>query len=86
MSNVASDFSAVAFPNPTEGKFQILGLEYEKIKEMYLTNAAGMALSIRSELNDGQMPQFDLSGNPAGMYFLTIVTAKARWTVKVALK
>ncbi len=86
VSNVASDFSAVAFPNPTEGKFQILGLEDEKIKEMHLTNAAGMALSIRSELNDGQMPLFDLSGNPAGMYFLTIVTAKARWTVKVALK
>ena len=48
----------------------------EKIKEMYLTNAAGMALSIRSELNDGQMPLFDLSGNPAGIYFHPIAPGR----------
>ncbi len=84
--NVASNFSAIAFPNPTEGKFQILGLEDEKIKEIHLTNAAGMALPIRSEFQNGQAAQLDLSDYPAGMYFLTMVTAKARWTVKVILK
>ena len=81
LSNTAiQPFSCDLFPNPTPGMFTV------QIKEPVKTHATLLTINgvilEEKDIADGQAT-FDLSGQPAGIYFLEIGSSEERQTWKV---
>jgi hypothetical protein len=83
MTDAASHTLWTAFPNPTEGKFQLSGLERGSIRKVCVTNAAGVVIPVECDWQNGTNPEIDLGSFPAGMYFVAVWTKGAMVSLKV---
>jgi hypothetical protein len=61
-----------AYPNPTEGKFQLSGLTHGSIRKICVTNPSGAVIPVECDWQNGRNPEIDLGSFPAGMYFVTV--------------
>jgi len=70
----------LAFPNPTDGKFQLrTGMDFPPETSVSVYDELGKLLTKR-QLTDGH---FDLSGYPAGTYYLHIINGSLEKTLSV---
>lgn len=74
-------FFAELQPNPTTGVFSVLG---DNLKQAEMVNALGQ--QITSVSNYSNRIFLDLSGQPAGVYFVTITDQEGRKCIKKMVK
>jgi hypothetical protein len=65
--------SITVFPNPTTGKFTVEGLDMSRTASLEVRNVMGEEV-MRSDIT-GVSSEIDLSSQPDGIYFMTIMTA-----------
>lgn len=72
------------FPNPTEGRFQLLGeAPFSSAIQYRLTDVSGRLLD-QTALNQGENAQsFDLSAQSSGIYYLTLLGPDAQLTFPI---
>ena len=72
MTDVApmADDGFFSYPNPTDGKL-LLGLPGRHFREIKIFSASGML--VHTEYTDRSRLDIDLSGQPAGIYFLRVM-------------
>lgn len=78
--NVGESVSVV-YPNPTEGQFTVQG---EGIRQVEVHNTHGQC--ILTQLAGGNSLTIDLSGQPAGIYFIKVTDKDGRKCVKKMVK
>ncbi len=80
------DISVKAYPNPTRGKV-ILEIDASNVDqlEVFVTNIAGQQI-IRTEYQSTKLLEIDLSGNTAGMYYISTIISDKRYINKIVLK
>ena len=82
------EFSVNAFPSPTSGRLQVeVTLERATPATVHLTDLSGRTLSTRTSAQPAtrHVAEFDLTGNPGGLYLLR-VEAGGQHTVQKVLK
>jgi len=72
------------YPNPTTGKVTLTGYDLANA-EVTLINNLGQTLNVLSERSDTEI-QFDLTNQPSGIYFVTVIKNGIRWTEKLILQ
>ncbi|PHI19791.1 hypothetical protein CEQ90_11235 [Lewinellaceae bacterium SD302] len=84
--NTADELASLSvFPNPTSGQLQLrLELAREREVQVQVLNQFGQRLAFRDLGRQWQLNEsFDLSGQPAGVYFLQVYSEGVQRTVRV---
>ena len=72
---------AMVFPNPSDGVFNVLLRDVNTSVQLMITNITGRV--VYSALVEGDEKQIDLSGQPAGVYFINISGGTFNEQVKI---
>ena len=72
------------YPNPTTGRVTLAGYDLAGTK-VSLINNLGQTLNVPTEITATEV-QFDLSNQPSGIYFVTVLKNNVRWTEKLILQ
>ncbi len=89
IANAADDFTFSIYPNPTEGMISLDMFTSNNIgKKVYVrvTNTLGQVVNLSEIINPvGNVSNIDLSGNPKGLYFVSVYNDKFSKTSRVIL-
>ncbi len=76
-SEITSSNTMVVFPNPGSGQFTVLA---EDIQQVKVTDLSG------KEISKSQSQIFDLTGQPKGIYLVTVKTSRQTFVQKIIKK
>ncbi|MGI6219114.1 MAG: T9SS type A sorting domain-containing protein [Bacteroidaceae bacterium] len=84
ITDVLEECAITAFPNPTKGEITVVisGGEEDKAGQISVCDQWGKLIEQQGIMGNGEM-QFDLSGRPAGLYFLIFTRGKDRLDYKI---
>ena len=82
IADVSADHTCSIFPNPTAGKFVVM-LNHVSSGFVEVQNATGK--KVFTSAIQSETATVDIAGQPAGIYFVTIVTEAGVLTRKIVL-
>jgi alpha-glucosidase len=86
IGNVLDDDAITIYPNPTAGKFYLDGLENNTTVEIRAYNTIGeQVICTRSTANGENGTAVELRNQPAGVYFIHIITANGTYIKKIIM-